>query len=455
MQVFVTRTHRFRIYSAFIHGVIDVTGSPAVVSPSSDPRPLARRLRLLGGLAVCGVVVSGVLVGWYSSRHTWYVRNGDQGVLFLFGAGASAAAVLLAGVLLMRARSWSAVRVGVPSGAVALMAIGFAIAWGHARPSLAAARAALDRGDIDAARLEANALIALGNDPEGGRRVLDDEHLQRIGKAATAAEARRLLDESWHFNDSREVAVSRLTTLAEAERTAAFSDSARDRLVGLESVLAGVDDRTKRTIEGQVATLDLRDCLSSAKCECAKKALERMIGAVEEPSLRASRDQADAAFVESAKEKRRRFAASTSPYDRKSLIQGAISDVRCHESIAGVNDMLAIAALEDDLKAAQKEVDAADKKAEAEARVAAAKQKLADAREEAKRKAEEAAEERKRKAEEAAEERRRKAEEAAEPGGACGGMVQCNDGSCSPSCSCSRSSFRGCCSHHGGIAGCN
>jgi len=38
-------------------------------------------------------------------------------------------------------------------------------------------------------------------------------------------------------------------------------------------------------------------------------------------------------------------------------------------------------------------------------------------------------------------------------GGRCGGRVQCCDGTCSPSCGLNRSSFRGCCSHHGGICG--
>lgn len=34
-----------------------------------------------------------------------------------------------------------------------------------------------------------------------------------------------------------------------------------------------------------------------------------------------------------------------------------------------------------------------------------------------------------------------------------GGSVQCRDGSASPTCSCG-GSLRGCCSHHGGVAGC-
>lgn len=33
-------------------------------------------------------------------------------------------------------------------------------------------------------------------------------------------------------------------------------------------------------------------------------------------------------------------------------------------------------------------------------------------------------------------------------------MLRCNDGSLSPSCACGRASNRGCCSHHGGVAGC-
>ena len=34
-------------------------------------------------------------------------------------------------------------------------------------------------------------------------------------------------------------------------------------------------------------------------------------------------------------------------------------------------------------------------------------------------------------------------------------MVKCVDGSRSPTCRCDRESFRGCCSHHGGVDGCD
>ena len=34
-------------------------------------------------------------------------------------------------------------------------------------------------------------------------------------------------------------------------------------------------------------------------------------------------------------------------------------------------------------------------------------------------------------------------------------MLLCNDGTLSPTCTCGRSSYRGCCSHHGGVDGCS
>jgi hypothetical protein len=57
-----------------------------------------------------------------------------------------------------------------------------------------------------------------------------------------------------------------------------------------------------------------------------------------------------------------------------------------------------------------------------------------------------------------AEERQRLAEErAAERAQNSWGnsMLLCNDGTLSPSCTCGRASRRGCCSHHGGVAGCS
>jgi hypothetical protein len=35
------------------------------------------------------------------------------------------------------------------------------------------------------------------------------------------------------------------------------------------------------------------------------------------------------------------------------------------------------------------------------------------------------------------------------------GMLKCCDGTLSPSCACGRKSNRGCCSHHGGVCGCD
>ncbi|MDI1476411.1 hypothetical protein [Polyangium sp. y55x31] len=73
------------------------------------------------------------------------------------------------------------------------------------------------------------------------------------------------------------------------------------------------------------------------------------------------------------------------------------------------------------------------------------------------RKAEEAALARKIAADEAAiqrQEAERKRQEAAEAAREANRHVLCRDGTVSPTCLCSRASKRGCCSHHGGVAGC-
>ncbi|WP_434047560.1 MULTISPECIES: hypothetical protein [Sorangium] len=54
----------------------------------------------------------------------------------------------------------------------------------------------------------------------------------------------------------------------------------------------------------------------------------------------------------------------------------------------------------------------------------------------------------------AAEERLQQMKEAAEERRQASLRVQCCDGTLSPSCLCGRSSYRGCCSHHGGVCGC-
>ena len=57
-------------------------------------------------------------------------------------------------------------------------------------------------------------------------------------------------------------------------------------------------------------------------------------------------------------------------------------------------------------------------------------------------------------AEQAAADRKRKAEEAASAAREASRRVKCCDDTLSPSCLCSRDSMRGCCSHHGGVCGC-
>lgn len=53
------------------------------------------------------------------------------------------------------------------------------------------------------------------------------------------------------------------------------------------------------------------------------------------------------------------------------------------------------------------------------------------------------------------EEAREAAREAAAEARRGSAYVKCNDGTYSPTCLCSRASFRGCCSHHGGVDGCD
>lgn len=55
---------------------------------------------------------------------------------------------------------------------------------------------------------------------------------------------------------------------------------------------------------------------------------------------------------------------------------------------------------------------------------------------------------------EAQEEARQRAKEAAESAREASRRLRCCDGTLSPSCLCSRASRRGCCSHHGGVCGC-
>src|SRR5262249_20996441 len=155
---FSSNVYRFSFAAPFSNGCIEVAGQLPTVSSTSKWGGLVARSWIAAVAAVGGVSGAYVVFLRYTAQHEWYVRYGNGLAVFTLAAIASLfLAATIAGVLLSkRARSLAGIL--IPALGLTAFAAGSGIAFQHHKPTTAAADAALQSGDLERARIEAQAL---------------------------------------------------------------------------------------------------------------------------------------------------------------------------------------------------------------------------------------------------------------------------------------------------------
>jgi hypothetical protein len=411
---------------------IELHGRRMLAPPISTDRLFRRRAGSLNRLAVILAALPAGAAILYLARGSYFHSLPALGV---FAAAVGLAlcvyrAVWNASIGRLAARRWLKM-----SFLPLVAAAGLAIA---AEPSARATRDYLDAGQLDLARAELEAL-----DPHGQRVHFWADLGLRETRAETDVErAKRRAAAIPAGTPQAAEARAHLDRLLLRSASAALADkqisAASDRLAQLSQAAQASSEA--RATQAEVALAHGARCLAQRTWSCAfasaKQAadlgLTERSQALRESALTALRTAADQALVEAEAKGplAARVAAQKRAIDTWSELT-AVEPGPEPSRLAATRDAHAR-----DVARLDKQEAALRKKQEAEERRAAA----AQARAEKKRLAREAREQRRR---EAAERRAARAS----------GSLMCNDGTESPTCTCG-GSWRGCCSHHGGVAGC-
>jgi hypothetical protein len=230
VQSFASSVHRFPYESPFGDGVLEVAGTPPQVTPATVWRPLRLRRAMLITLLVAGGWFALMLRHGYTNRHPWFAENGHPWVVLGLGLGATLAGVVAAGGVMLPSRARSLARTWLPC----LVAAAFgALAVASTRspmPSVADAEARLARGDRAGARMEAEAVMAVGGDKAAAARVVDATHVADVVSAPSLAAAIGAAEPPWFAEDSRSTATATVARRADDEIAAL---AAKDDVGGL------------------------------------------------------------------------------------------------------------------------------------------------------------------------------------------------------------------------------
>lgn len=453
VQSFSSIVHRFTYEASRMTGYVEVAGSPPAVSKSSSWRPLRTRQALAAATAVGLALASLLLMGSYGAQHAWYAAYGSGGWIALTGfAAALSSATVVAGLLLPR-RLWSNARVWVPLGLVGVAAACFGVVWKVAGPTAGGAQRALAEHNNIRAEVEANALRDLNIDPKAGAEVLDDLHLGRLREATTFDQIASIASEPWNTDERRKVALGAVKAVAEEKMGELYASKNRPALVSLSKSIGEFDPAMRDNLAAHASLVRADQCIPQKDCSCVVESLKGLAAAEGLKSeVTRVHDTAVIAFAAAIKE----LAASASsapasdPHQRQAALKQALDLAKCYADLAAIPSDPNPAALEALLAPVNREVETADKKTAALAAAEEAKRKRAAAVEEAKRKQQDAIDQARRRQADAVAAAQQAAEDQAQR--AANRSLVCRDGSTS-GCSCA-GSHRGCCSHHGGVAGC-
>lgn len=277
-RVVATRTQRFQtvVYvltyaTALSTGIVHVSGAPLDASVVSDWRPaeLRRIVTAVGAAVMLAAAVLATLS--FNASHAWYGRTGHAPVIVAVACVTALVGAALLSGLTLAPRARSPLRVGVPAGALMLLAGGLTLLVTRDRPRASDAREALVRGELARASLEADALRSLGIDRTAGEAILDDLHMRAL--RASAPDVSRMAAsaaEPWYQPALRAQAVASLSTAI--ERAAELPATRRDpeALMRLADVARPYAPPLRERLLREVAMLRAEACAGRGELNCTR-----------------------------------------------------------------------------------------------------------------------------------------------------------------------------------------
>ena len=422
-----------------------VVGQNMAVLPGADFSPFTRRFwaSMIGGGLLA--VIALVLFLSYETRHEWFLLYGKGSVILAAGLLAAVSGVFAFFGLTLPPKTYSLVRTWLPlGGVVAALAIAVSVS-SFTGPTAEDARAMLERGETEHAAVTADALVKLGIDRVGGGEVLDSLHLRRVEKAGAASSIAARMDGQWYLPAFQEKATRHLEAAVVRETERLYQARDLQGLLALLHTTIGMDEaRYRRPIRRRSSLLVLDQCITARTYDCVVNQLAETSRLGVEVSKRETlRQKAIETIAANLTEIVGGTESIADLRSQKIAVVKAIRLSKLHTSISGEDTEPPLAQLESRLAAMERQIEVEDRRLAVERERVRRREERERQRQEQRRQEQQRQE--RRRLERASRRRRR---------GGGGGRLRCRDGTLSPSCMCG-GSRRGCCSHHGGVAGCN
>lgn len=404
-----------------------VTDTGKVVEDPETHAPGRLRAALIATFGIFGLLGGAAVTLAYRAAHPWYAEMANATSLEVLSGALGLACALLAAAWALPATSRSQ-PVRYAAAGPAVLGVVMALQFLGGTPSVAHAREALAAGQPTRAEREARACAELGIGDAEALRLLDELALAAVEKEQEPAACWKLTKRTWADADLKEraerVCFDRTMAKIDADQTAGTFASTGPLIAGMEEPWRSRPDARERATKASRAVFD--GCVRNVDVACAKGALDELTLAGTPQDVTDARRHAD-------KVAHKLFDTGWNDITKR---KGSLEDraKKCDEIRPAVGLLEAVGTPGG--KPTVAEVDTAcgkvvaDRKVEQERAVAAAEKAKAAAAARATRRVE------------------------AEARSWSSGRLRCADGTLSPTCTCG-GSHRGCCSHHGGVAGCN
>lgn len=458
LQVFETEVYHFDYATRTAQGQVLVSGEPPAILPESRWQPLSRRIFLALAAGFVLFVAFAFILGAYANRATWFERYGNGGPMALCSLVASICGALFVAELWLPAIARRGRRVKLLGGIATATTALFAALWFSSGPDIAHVESLLADGDLEQAQHEVAALRQLGQESPRiqqaqeqlnrltGERA-DARHRKQIESASDVTQAAHLLDDPWNTPEQREQAQRAVLDRARDTLESAYRAGDVAGLAATAAIASDLDPTLADRADFLLAVARARECLTARDYECAVARADEADSSPhgEIPEREEYTQLIKRQIITDMRAWLEQFTVPDAELtDRKAALEQAIAHAQLLSKFAAEKPSAQLARWRRQLRKVDKQL----KREHAKAARAEKRRQAAEKRRIAAEERRAAAEERRRvRAEKrrAAKERRRARREA---------PLVCRDGSYSPTCTCG-GSRRGCCSHHGGVAGCS